>query len=197
MFNIWSLAIIRLGHKHCSLFVLTIIDEEKKKFSNFVTSWGSGNLWDGRVLAAFGNVLVITFNYRLGILGESAADAATFDRLTLFRTQKNLNLSLWRCCWNGYLLSTAACPDRSSFLEEAKRDSLIKWPSLCKANKVGFIYKNTPLYFMITFFVSKKKFFISFISFLNVKSFKHVKFVGFHFFWSKSIWPTDIWSTDI
>jgi hypothetical protein len=94
MFNIWSLAIIRLGHKHCSLFVLTIIDEEKKKFSNFVTSWGSGKLWDGRVLAAFGNVLVITFNYRLGILGESATDAATFDRLTTVRTQKNLNLSL-------------------------------------------------------------------------------------------------------
>ena len=31
--------------------------------------WGSGNLWDGRVLASFGNVIVITFNYRLGILG--------------------------------------------------------------------------------------------------------------------------------
>ena len=34
-------------------------------------SWGSGNLWDGRVLAAFGNVVVITFNYRLGILGNT------------------------------------------------------------------------------------------------------------------------------
>ena len=34
--------------------------------------WGSGNLWDGRVLAAFGNVVVITFNYRLGILGNYA-----------------------------------------------------------------------------------------------------------------------------
>ena len=33
-------------------------------------SWGSGNLWDGRVLAAFGNVVVTTFNYRLGILGR-------------------------------------------------------------------------------------------------------------------------------
>ena len=32
--------------------------------------WGSGNLWDGRVLASFGNVIVITFNYRLGILGK-------------------------------------------------------------------------------------------------------------------------------
>ena len=32
--------------------------------------WGSGNLWDARVLASYGNVLVITFNYRLGILGK-------------------------------------------------------------------------------------------------------------------------------
>ena len=32
--------------------------------------WGSGNLWDGRVLASYGDVLVITFNYRLGILGK-------------------------------------------------------------------------------------------------------------------------------
>ncbi len=34
-------------------------------------SWGSGNLWDGRVLATQGNVIVITFNYRLGILGKT------------------------------------------------------------------------------------------------------------------------------
>ena len=32
--------------------------------------WGSGNLWDGQVLASYGNVIVITFNYRLGILGK-------------------------------------------------------------------------------------------------------------------------------
>ncbi len=32
--------------------------------------WGAGNLWDARVLAAYGNVIVVTFNFRLGILGE-------------------------------------------------------------------------------------------------------------------------------
>ena len=32
--------------------------------------WGSGNLWDGRVLASYGDVVVVTFNYRLGILGK-------------------------------------------------------------------------------------------------------------------------------
>ena len=32
--------------------------------------WGSGNLWDARVLASFGSVIVVTFNYRLGVLGR-------------------------------------------------------------------------------------------------------------------------------
>ena len=32
-------------------------------------SWGTGNLFDGRVLASYGNVIVVTINYRLGILG--------------------------------------------------------------------------------------------------------------------------------
>jgi neuroligin len=31
--------------------------------------WGSGNLYDGRVLASRGRVAVLTLNYRLGILG--------------------------------------------------------------------------------------------------------------------------------
>ncbi len=32
--------------------------------------WGSGNLYDASVLAAMGKVVVVTLNYRLGILGE-------------------------------------------------------------------------------------------------------------------------------
>ncbi|XP_035214795.1 neuroligin-4, X-linked-like isoform X3 [Stegodyphus dumicola] len=31
--------------------------------------WNAGNPYDGRVLASFGNVIVITINYRLGVLG--------------------------------------------------------------------------------------------------------------------------------
>ena len=31
---------------------------------------GTGNAYDGSVMAAFGRVIVVTFNYRLGILGE-------------------------------------------------------------------------------------------------------------------------------
>eukprot|EP00095_Tigriopus_kingsejongensis_P004712 maker-scaffold276_size226481-snap-gene-1.31 protein:Tk04712 transcript:maker-scaffold276_size226481-snap-gene-1.31-mRNA-1 annotation:"hypothetical protein DAPPUDRAFT_10046" len=31
--------------------------------------WGSGNLYDGTAMAAFANVIVVTMNYRLGVLG--------------------------------------------------------------------------------------------------------------------------------
>ncbi len=34
-------------------------------------SWGSANLYDARVLATLGKVVVVTFNYRLGILGNA------------------------------------------------------------------------------------------------------------------------------
>lgn len=32
--------------------------------------WSSGNPYDGSVLASYGGVVVVTINYRLGILGE-------------------------------------------------------------------------------------------------------------------------------
>ena len=31
--------------------------------------WGSGNLYDGGSLAAYGSVVVVTLNFRLGALG--------------------------------------------------------------------------------------------------------------------------------
>ena len=34
-------------------------------------SWGSGNVFDGRVLATYGRVIVITLNYRLGVFGKN------------------------------------------------------------------------------------------------------------------------------
>ncbi|KFO29808.1 Neuroligin-1 [Fukomys damarensis] len=34
---------------------------------------GTGNLYDGSVLASYGNVIVITVNYRLGVLGSFVA----------------------------------------------------------------------------------------------------------------------------
>lgn len=32
--------------------------------------WNSGNPYDGSVLASYGQILVVTINYRLGILGK-------------------------------------------------------------------------------------------------------------------------------
>lgn len=34
--------------------------------------WNSGNPYDGSVLASYGDMIVVTLNYRLGILGELA-----------------------------------------------------------------------------------------------------------------------------
>lgn len=33
-------------------------------------AWGSGNPYDGSVLASYGHIIVITVNFRLGILGK-------------------------------------------------------------------------------------------------------------------------------
>lgn len=33
--------------------------------------WNSGNAYDGSILSSYGQVIVVTLNYRLGILGTS------------------------------------------------------------------------------------------------------------------------------
>lgn len=33
--------------------------------------WNSGNAYDGSILSSYGQVIVVTLNYRLGILGKS------------------------------------------------------------------------------------------------------------------------------
>lgn len=34
--------------------------------------WNAGNPYDGSILASHGNIIVVTINYRLGILGKSS-----------------------------------------------------------------------------------------------------------------------------
>lgn len=39
--------------------------------------WGSGNSYDGTILSSFGNVIVITLNYRLGTFGKCVVSELT------------------------------------------------------------------------------------------------------------------------
>lgn len=39
---------------------------------------GSGNMFDGSVLAAYGNVIVVTMNYRLGVLGKFCLEECSY-----------------------------------------------------------------------------------------------------------------------
>lgn len=52
-----------------------IRDRRKKPVMLFIHGGsymeGTGNMFDASVLAAYGNVIVVTMNYRLGVLGES------------------------------------------------------------------------------------------------------------------------------
>lgn len=54
-----------------------IRDRRKKPVMLFIHGGsymeGTGNMFDASVLAAYGNVIVVTMNYRLGVLGESIA----------------------------------------------------------------------------------------------------------------------------
>lgn len=38
-------------------------------------SWNSGNPYDGRILASYTDMIVITLNYRLGVLGTVSYDS--------------------------------------------------------------------------------------------------------------------------
>ncbi|GFV73146.1 COesterase domain-containing protein [Trichonephila clavipes] len=40
--------------------------------------WNAGNPYDGSVLASFGKVVVVTVNFRLGVLGKSAIQCIFF-----------------------------------------------------------------------------------------------------------------------
>lgn len=43
---------------------------------------GTGNMMDGSVLASYGNVVVVTLNYRIGILGDDSGRVVTFNGVT-------------------------------------------------------------------------------------------------------------------
>ena len=64
----------------CKTFRLFLIAGEEIRPGKFAIlfvihgeswEWGSGNEFDGGILASLGNHITVTFNYRLGLLGES------------------------------------------------------------------------------------------------------------------------------
>lgn len=44
---------------------------------------GTGNMMDGSVLASYGNVVVVTLNYRIGILGNNSV--SVWEHLMVFQ----------------------------------------------------------------------------------------------------------------
>lgn len=65
---------------------------------------GSGNMFDGSVLAAYGNVIVVTMNYRLGVLGKFAV--LTLKTLSSTGASKHV----YRLC---HLILTSPCVSES------------------------------------------------------------------------------------
>lgn len=83
-----------------------IRDRRKKPVMLFIHGGsymeGSGNMFDGSVLAAYGNVIVVTMNYRLGVLGEcrstsyqaaSASDLNVYGHACCLLDMRHLTLT--------------------------------------------------------------------------------------------------------
>lgn len=61
---------------------------------------GTGNMFDGSILASYGNVIVITLNYRLGVLGKDPA----FTRVSCL-AQLGLAWTHWEASCGSTLLT--------------------------------------------------------------------------------------------
>lgn len=45
--------------------------------------WNSGNAYDGSVLASYGQVIVVTLNYRLGVLGKFCPNGKNIETVMI------------------------------------------------------------------------------------------------------------------
>ena len=55
---------------------------------------GTGNAYDGSVLAAYGSIVVVTINYRLGVLGQNSTAHLVVAAVYIVRTKSNQNETL-------------------------------------------------------------------------------------------------------
>lgn len=93
---------------------------------------GTGNMFDASVLAAYGNVIVVTMNYRLGVLGEPVfffflAQAhwlfTALKKKTCFRNQApQSHRSIPK---SSPFLSFTARPTANTHLRTKKRESIL------------------------------------------------------------------------
>ncbi len=79
-----NLALPQPQLEYCPYLFLCCSGKEKTRFPVVLFihgesySWGSGNVYDGTGLAAFSRVVVVTINYRLGVLGKQLHRAQRF-----------------------------------------------------------------------------------------------------------------------
>lgn len=66
--------------------------------------WNAGNAYDGSVLSSYGEVIVVTVNYRLGVLGKVSASSSTStsrsssSSIRLIYNQYGLFEFIWDFC---------------------------------------------------------------------------------------------------
>lgn len=94
----------------CSIFLILVgsrdsnVNATKYPVMVFVHGesyeWNSGNPYDGSILASYGQILVVTINYRLGILGK-----ILFHTIHLFSVAVALLLN---CANNAWVYSVYA-----------------------------------------------------------------------------------------
>jgi len=70
----WKLYAALKRNEYMFMLFTDIRDRRKKPVMLFIHGGsymeGTGNMFDASVLAAYGNVIVVTMNYRLGVLGK-------------------------------------------------------------------------------------------------------------------------------
>lgn len=76
-----------------------IRDRRKKPVMLFIHGGsymeGTGNMFDASVLAAYGNVIVVTMNYRLGVLGKRAGRFLSRVKLLYVQARREDN-AVWK-----------------------------------------------------------------------------------------------------
>lgn len=55
-------------------------------------AWGSGNLYDGTILSSYGSVIVVTLNYRLGILGKCSVVIRQSNTMVLATPEQTFSI---------------------------------------------------------------------------------------------------------